>query len=118
MNDVCYVISTTVKISVALVLYRLVELVNKTIRWLLIVDIAACVLYNLATTLVLALGCMEGTPYTFATATCRHASYASEASYMIWNIFHVVLPVFILWNIKISWKVKAGVVFLFGIGFL
>lgn len=116
MNDVCYFISATVKISVALVLYRLVERVYDTIRWILIIDIILCVVFNTATTLVLALGCMEGTPYTFTASVCENANYAQEASYVIWDLFHVVLPIFILWNIQMTWRVKAGVVGLFGVG--
>lgn len=118
MNDVCYIISATVKISVALVLYRLVERVYSTIRWIIVLDIIACAIFNIATTLVLALGCLAGTPYTFSNAVCENTNYAQEASYVIWDVFHVVLPVFILWNIQMGSMVKSGVVGLFGVGLL
>lgn len=118
MNDVCYIISATVKISVALVLYRLVERVYRTIRWILVIDIITCAVFNIATTLVLALGCMAGTPYTFSNGVCKNTNYAQEASYVIWDVFHVVLPVFILWNIQMGWMIKIGVVGLFSVGLL
>lgn len=118
MNDVCYIISATVKISVALVLYRLVERVYSTIRWILIIDVVACVIFNLVTTLVLALGCMAGTPYIFSNGVCERTNYAQEASYVIWDVFHVVLPIFILWNIQMGWMIKSGVVGLFSVGLL
>lgn len=118
MNDICYIISATVKMSVALVLYRLVERTYSTIRWILIIDIAACAIFNTVTTLVLALGCMAGTPYTFSNSVCENTNYAQEASYVIWDIFHVVLPVFILWNIQMGIMVKTGVVGLFSVGIL
>lgn len=118
MNDVCYIISATVKISVALVLYRLVERIYNTIRWILIVDITACAIFNTGTTLILALGCMAGTPYTFSNSVCENTNYAQEASYVIWDVFHVVLPVFILWNVQMGTMVKTGVVGLFSVGIL
>lgn len=118
MNDVCYIISATVKISVALVLYRLVERVYHTIRWILIIDIIACVIFNLTTTLILALGCMAGTPYTFSAGVCENTNYAQEASYVIWDVFHIILPVFILWNLQMGRTVKSGVVGLFSVGLL
>lgn len=118
MNDICYIISATVKISVALVLYRLVERIYGTIRWILIVDIAVCAMFNTATTLILALGCMAGTPYTFSDSVCENTNYAQEASYVIWDVFHVVLPVSILWNVQMGTMVKTGVVGLFSVGIL
>lgn len=118
MNDICYIIGATVKISVALVLYRLVERVSHTIRWILLVDIMTCAVYNIVTTLILALGCNTGSPYTISEGVCRSTTYAQEASYVIWNVFHIVLPVFIFWNIQVGWMVKSGVVGLFGVGIL
>lgn len=118
MNDVCYIISATVKISVALVLYRLVERVYNTIRWILLIDIFTCAVFNTVTTIILALGCMEGTPYTFSEGVCENTNYAQEASYVIWDVFHVVIPVAILWNIQMGWMVKSGVLGLFSVGLL
>lgn len=118
MNDICYIISATVKISVALVLYRLVERVYNTIRWILLIDMITCAIFNIVTTLILALGCMEGTPYTFSSGVCENTNYAQEASYVIWDVFHVVLPMFLLRNLQMRWIVKAGVVGLFSVGLL
>ncbi|KAJ4387115.1 hypothetical protein N0V93_007703 [Gnomoniopsis smithogilvyi] len=115
-NDVCYIIAGTVKISVALVLYRLVERVYSTTRLILLIDIISCAIYNTMTTIILALGCMEGTPYSFNDELCKNVNYAQGASYIVWDVFHAVLPVFILWNIQISREMKAGVVGLFAIG--
>lgn len=117
-NDLCYIISGTVKISVALVLYRLVERVYSNTRCILIIDIISCAIFNSVTTIILALGCVDGTPYTFKDELCKSVNYAQGASYIIWDVFHTVLPVLILWNIQMSPKLKAGVIGLLAIGLL
>lgn len=118
MDVVCYIISATVKISVALVLYRLFKGVHSTIRWILIIDIVTCATFNTVTTLVLALGCTQDTPYPVNESVCRNTNYAQETSYIIWNVFHVIVPMITLWKVQMSRMVKMGVVGLFAVGLL
>lgn len=116
MTDVCYIISGIVKISVALVLYRLDP--RRLIRLTLIADIIICAMWNIVSTLVLNLGCMNLSPYTLGISVCRNTKYAQEASYIIFDLFHVGLPVVILWRIQISRAQKLSILCLFGVGLL
>lgn len=116
MTDVCYLISGIVKISVALVLYRLDP--RRLIRFTLIADIIICSTWTIVCTFVLSLGCMDLSPYTLNKAVCQNTNYSQEAFYVIFDLFHVLLPVVILWNIQISRAQKWSIVCLFGVGLL
>lgn len=116
MNDVCYIISGIVKLSVALVLYRLDP--RRFIRLTLIADIIICSMWTIVAILVLNLGCTELSLYTFSNSVCRNTRYSQEASYVIFDLFHVVLPIVILWKVQISRAQKLGIVCLFGVGLL
>ncbi|ROW04459.1 hypothetical protein VMCG_04952 [Cytospora schulzeri] len=116
MLDVCYIISGIVKISVALVLYRLDP--RRLIRFTLVADIIICLTWTIVATLVLSLGCTELSAYTFSSSVCRNTKYSQEASYVIFDLFHVLLPIVILWNVQISRAQKWSIVGLFGVGLL
>lgn len=118
MGVVCLVISGTVKISVALVLYRLDT--RPLIRAIIIFDITTCCVWTIATTLLDSLFCWPGDPYYGAidAATCSNIAYARESFYIIYDVFHIILPVFILWKVQISRALKLSVIGLFSIGIL
>ncbi|ROW01203.1 hypothetical protein VSDG_02712 [Cytospora chrysosperma] len=116
MDDVCFIISGIVKLSVALVLYRLDP--RRLIRLTLIADIIICSMWTIVATLVLSLGCTDLSLYTFSNSVCRNTKYSQEASYVIFDLFHVVLPIVILWRVQISRAQKLGIVCLFGVGLL
>lgn len=119
MNVVCYVTSGTVKISVALVIYRLLDY-RPVLRAMITADIILCFLWTFASTLVLSLGC-TGThvsPYRFDDNVCHNTFYAQEASYIFFNAFHVVFPISIVWNVQIKGGQKASVIILFSLGLL
>lgn len=118
MGVVCFVISGTVKISVALVLYRLDS--RTLIRAILIFDITTCCVWTIATTLLGALFCVQGSPYPgiIDKTTCKNTAYARESLYIIYDVFHVILPVFILWKVQISRTLKLSVIGLFSVGLL
>ncbi|KKY31808.1 putative p-type atpase [Diaporthe ampelina] len=113
---VCFVISGTVKISVALVLYRLDS--RPKVRTIILIDIITCTIWNVVTTLVLSLGCMRLSPYVISDTVCENTLYSQESSYVIYDVFHVLLPIYILWNVQISKALKVSVVALFGVGLL
>lgn len=118
MGVVCLVISGTVKISVALVLYRLDT--RPLIRAIIVFDIATCCVWTIATTLVFSLFCWQGDPYYGAIdkTTCKNTGYGRESLYISYDVFHIILPVFILWKVQISRVLKLSVIGLFSIGLL
>lgn len=109
-------ISGVVKISVALVLYRLDS--RPAVRTIIIIDIVTCTIWNLVTTFMLSLGCMKLSPYVINMTVCENTFYSQESSYVIYDIFHVLLPIYILWNVQISKALKVSVVGLFSVGLL
>lgn len=113
---VCYVISGTVKISVALVLYRLDQ--RLFVRIILIGDIILCVLWTVVSTVILGLGCQLISPYDFGERVCEPTNYAQESMYVVYNVIHVVIPIVILWGINITGNLKWVVISLFSIGLL
>lgn len=119
MSVVCYVISGTVKISVALVIYRLLDY-RPVLKAMIVADISLCFMWTLVSTLILSLGC-SGTyisPYVFSPELCHGAFYAQEASYIFFDTFHVVFPILLLWNVQIKGGQKASVIILFSVGLL
>lgn len=118
MCVVCFVISGTVKISVALVLYRLDT--RALIRAVIVGDIVTCCILTLVTTLLVSLACIPGSLYQGAldTTTCHNITYSRESLWIIYDVFHIILPIFILRNVQISRTLKLSVIGLFSIGIL
>lgn len=118
MCVVCFIISGTVKISVALVLYRLDQ--GALIRAVIIGDIILCCIWTLFTTLIVSLACMPGSLYQGAigTTTCHNITYARESIWIAYDVFHILLPIFILRNVQISRTLKCSVIGLFSLGIL
>lgn len=119
MSVVCYVISGTVKLSVALVIYRLLDY-RPMLKTMMVADITLCLMWTFVSTLILSLGC-TGTyisPYAFGPSVCHDTFYAQEASYIFFDTFHVVFPISLLWNVQIKDGQKASVIILFSVGLL
>lgn len=116
MDDVCYIISGTVKISVALVLYRLDP--RRFVRVTLIADILICCIWTIVAVLILSLGCTDISPYSISQSVCRNTRYSQEASYVMFDTLHVLLAVVILWDVQIRKTQKLGIVCLFAVGLL
>ncbi|KAF3771102.1 hypothetical protein M406DRAFT_326501 [Cryphonectria parasitica EP155] len=115
-NDVCYIISGTVKISVALVLYRLDS--RLFIRVILITDMIICAIWTTVVTLILGVGCTGNSPLALDASVCEATNYAQEASYVVFNGAHVLIPIIILWGVHIHDNLKWAVVALFSVGLL
>lgn len=116
MDDTCYIISGTVKVSVALVLYRLDP--RRFVRVTLVADMITCCVWTVVAVLVLSLGCTDISPYSISDSVCRNTRYSQEASYVIFDVFHVLMAVVILWNVQISRFQKLSIVCLFAVGLL
>lgn len=119
MQEVCFIISGTVKISVALVIYRLVEH-RPVLKAIVIAYVVGCIVWTLVSTVILSLGC-TGTyisPYIFNGTLCENITYAQESSYVIFSVFLVAFPTALLWNTHIRHSHKAAVFLLFGLGLL
>lgn len=104
------------KISVALVLYRLDT--RMPTRIILIIDMVVCSIWTVVVTLVLGLGCTENSPYTLSLSVCQSTMYAQEVSYIFFNVLHVIIPIAILWGIQIKDNLKWAVISLFAVGIL
>lgn len=115
-NYICYVISGVVKISVALVLYRLDT--RLFIRITLIADMVICATWTVVVTLIIGLGCTASSPYVLSESVCEASNYAQESSYVIFNVLHVLIPVVILWGVQINGNLKWAVIALFSVGLL
>lgn len=114
---VCLIISGTVKISVALVIYRLLDY-RPVLKAIVIADIVICCIWTVVYTLIISLGC-TGTrmsPYKFDPSTCENVMYAEEATYIIFSIFQVIFPAALLWNTQIRTRHKVAVITLFSLG--
>lgn len=119
MEVVCFVISGTVKVSVALVIYRLLDY-REVLKGIIIGDIVLCLVWTIVSTTVLSLGC-TGTsvsPYSFTGDICRNFNYAQEASYLFFDLFHVAFPTALVWNVQINGGQKSSVIILFSLGLL
>lgn len=109
-------ISGVAKISVALVLYRLDQ--RLVIRATLILDMVVCAVWTVVVTLILGVGCTQNSPLALNDSVCQATNYAQEASYVIFNVLHVLIPIAIVWGVKISGNLKWAVVALFAVGLL
>lgn len=104
------------KISVALVIYRLDD--RWFIRAILIADMILCAVWTVVATLILSLGCDPLAPFDLGIPVCRGANYAQEISYVFFNVLHLIIPIVILWGVQVRGNLKWAVTGLFSIGSL
>lgn len=114
--DICFVIAGTVKISVAVVIYRLLDY-RPLLKAMVVADIIICCVWTVVYTLVLSLGC-TATRITqgIDNATCQQFMYAQEATYIAFSIIQVVFPVALLCGTRMRRRQKYAVIFLFSLG--
>jgi hypothetical protein len=101
-------------VAVALVLYRIST--KQTIRMILIWDMATCATWVIATSLITSLGCMPLSPWTFYRDICYRTDVSRQVCYIVFDFFHALLPIAILWNVQISRLLKLSIVSLFLVG--
>lgn len=85
---------------------------------LLITDMIICATWTVVVTLIVGLGCTWHSPYTLSESVCQSSNIAQETSYVIFNVLHVIIPVFILWGVQIRGNLKWAVIALFSFGLL
>lgn len=85
---------------------------------LLITDMVICATWTVVVTLIVGLGCTWHSPYQLSMTVCESSNYAQELSYVIFNVLHVVIPVFILWGVQVRGNLKWAVIALFSFGLL
>lgn len=116
---VCYIIAGTVKISVALVIYRLLDY-RPVMKAIVIADIVICCIWTVMYTLVLGFGCAGEhiSPYQISRTACENFTYSQGVSYAVFSAIQVAIPVALFWNTQIRQKHKWAVICLFSLGFL
>lgn len=87
-------------------------------RAILVTDMAVCTIWTVVVTLILGLGCESNSPWDLGESTCEATNYAQEASYVVFNVLHIIIPIVIVWGVKIRGNLKWAVVSLFSVGIL
>ncbi|KHO01889.1 uncharacterized protein MAM_00890 [Metarhizium album ARSEF 1941] len=110
-----YIDSGLVKLAVALVLMRIVN--TKRMRWLLIGSMGVVVVWTTVMTIYSSYLCAKaGTSNYAGSKTCNFVGYFRTSTNIIIDYFYALLPVYILWNVKMRPILKLSVVFLLGLG--
>ncbi|KAK9423249.1 putative Integral membrane protein [Seiridium unicorne] len=109
------------KISVALVLFRIAS-AETVIRRILLVSIGVVTIFAVATFLGLALQCRPlSLAWGVGTGTCVEAkvitniAYAFSACDIASGWLYALLPVAMLWNVKLSPRIKISIMILLGL---
>ncbi|KAI1824708.1 hypothetical protein F4861DRAFT_230470 [Xylaria intraflava] len=113
------------KVSVALVLLRISAAEKKSImRIVLISSIIIVTIFAIATFLILALQCRPvtlnwgvGKGSCVAPFVITNVAYAFSAADIASNWLYATLPIVLLWNVKLSLRVKLSVIVLLGFSF-
>ncbi|KAI1249215.1 hypothetical protein MGN70_008826 [Eutypa lata] len=115
-NQLCvYISSGLVKLAVALVLYRLA--VSKRLRWILLTSMFIVGVWTVVMTLYTSWLCAQkGTSNYAGSDTCRNIGYFRTISNIFIDYFYALLPIYMLWNIQMSTKLKITVLLLLGLG--
>lgn len=112
-----YISSGLVKLAVALVLLRLTS--TKAQRWLLIGSMVVVVIWTVVMTVFASFLCAKAGSSNYAgSATCNFVGYFRTTTNIIIDYFYALLPIYILWNVKMSWRLKLSAIFLLGLGIL
>ena len=117
-NQLCvYISSGLVKLAVALVLYRLAS--SKRLRWILLGSMVIVGIWTVIMTLFTSWLCAaKGTSNYAGSDTCRAIGYFRTISNIFIDYFYALLPVYILWNVQMSPRLKVTVLLLLGLGVL
>ncbi|ROW04798.1 hypothetical protein VMCG_04914 [Cytospora schulzeri] len=110
-----YISSGIVKIAVALVLYRLAT--NSRLQITLIVSMVIVTIWSIVTTLFSSWLCASsGASDYVGSHTCTVVGYFRMISNIFIDYFFALFPVFMLWNAKMSFRMKLSVCILLGLG--
>ena len=117
-NQLCvYISSGLVKLAVALVLFRLAS--SKRLRWILLGSMVIVGIWTVIMTLFTSWLCAtKGSSNYAGSDTCRSIGYFRTISNIFIDYFYALLPVYMLWNIQMSRRLKVTVLLLLGLGVL
>ncbi|KID67770.1 uncharacterized protein G6M90_00g093670 [Metarhizium brunneum] len=112
---VIYIDSGLIKLAVALVLMRIAT--TKAMRWLLIGSMGVVVVWTTVMTIYSSYLCAKaGTSNYAGSRTCNIVGYFRTTTNILIDYFYALLPIYILWNVKMRLLLKLSVVFLLGLG--
>lgn len=112
-----YISSGIVKLAVALVLYRLAT--NIRLQAILITSMSVVVIWTVITTLFSSWLCASGGASNYVgSSTCTAVGYFRTISNIFIDYFFALFPITMLWNAKMSFKMKLSVCILLGLGML
>ncbi|ROV97468.1 hypothetical protein VPNG_08684 [Cytospora leucostoma] len=110
-----YICAGVVKLAVACVLLRIVT--TKSLRWLLYCSMLVVTAWTVVMTIYASWLCASGGSSNYAgSKTCAYIGYFRTSSNIVIDYFYALLPVNILWNVKMNIKIKLSVLFLLGLG--
>ncbi|KAK7738390.1 hypothetical protein SLS53_006205 [Cytospora paraplurivora] len=110
-----YVSSGIVKIAVALVLYRLAT--NVRLQVTLITSMVVVAVWTFVTTLFSSWLCASsGASDYIGSSTCTAVGYFRMISNIFIDYFLALFPITMLWNAKMSFRMKLSVCILLGLG--
>ncbi|KUI59691.1 hypothetical protein VP1G_06871 [Cytospora mali] len=112
-----YLSSGIVKLAVALVLYRLAT--NARLQVILTTSMAVVAIWTFVTTLFSSWLCASsGVSDYIGSSTCTAVGYFRTISNIFIDYFFALFPITMLWNARMSFRMKLSVCVLLGLGML
>lgn len=87
-------------------------------RAILIADMVICSVWTAVVTIILGVGCTGNSPWQLSVSVCSSTNYAQEASYVVFNVLHLIIPINMTWGVKVRGGLKWAVLALFSVGLL
>jgi hypothetical protein len=110
-----YITAGLAKIAVALILYRLAS--TKRMRWIIIISIIVAAIWTLVMTLFTSWLCVKNGASSYASSElCSRVGYFRTSSNIVIDYFYALLPIYLLWGVQMTRRLKLSVLFLLGLG--
>lgn len=87
-------------------------------RFILIADMVVLTVWTIVVTVILGVGCTGNSPLQLGVSVCAATNYAQEASYVVFNVLHLIIPINMTWGVKVRGGLKWAVLALFSVGLL
>ncbi|RYP71820.1 hypothetical protein DL770_008058 [Monosporascus sp. CRB-9-2] len=115
-NQLCiYISSGLVKLAVALVLYRLAS--SRRLRLILLGSMLLVGIWTVVMTVYTSWLCAkQGSSNYAGSETCKTVGHFRTISNIFIDYFYALLPVYMLWNVQMSIRLKITVCLLLGLG--
>ncbi|KAH6611820.1 hypothetical protein C7974DRAFT_445679 [Boeremia exigua] len=113
----------TIKCSIGFALIRIAN-GKKWIEWMIYACMASCLFVMGGTGMYLFFQCapVQKNWYTAMPGVCQDRSIQTSLSYAVAVVsilsdwIFAILPIFLLWNVQLDWRVKASVIGMLGLG--